>query len=123
MRAMRRSSVQGRGAGNDARFWFWDPSHFPDPVTPAAETFDLPAMAAGFSAAAAELRRPLAGQYVRVERGYVYFGVDVPSSPSDLAAAETAYHTTVAPRLDTALRDWGFDTDEISALKHDKALA
>jgi pyruvate,water dikinase len=63
-------------------------------------------MASGFAAAAAELRRPLAGQYVRVERGYVYFGVDVPPSPEALAAGEVAYQETVAPRIETALRDW-----------------
>jgi phosphohistidine swiveling domain-containing protein len=98
--------MRRRRAEVHARFWFWDPSHFPEPVTPAAETFDLPAMAAGFAAAAAELRRPLAGQYVRVERGYVYFGVDVPSSPEALAAGEATYQATVAPRVETALRDW-----------------
>ncbi|MGH2584504.1 MAG: PEP-utilizing enzyme [Dehalococcoidia bacterium] len=92
--------------GRPARFWFWDPSHFPRPVTPAAETFDLPAMAAGFAAAAAELRRPLAGQYVRVERGYVYFGVDVPRSQEELASREAAYHAAVAPLVDSALSDW-----------------
>lgn len=101
-----RADSRQRRADDRARFWFWDPSHFPEPVTPAAETFDLPAMAAGFAAAAAELRRPMAGQHVRVERGYVYFGVDVPASPAELAAAETEYHATIAPRLDTALRDW-----------------
>jgi pyruvate,water dikinase len=111
------TSVKGaddrqRRAEDRARFWFWDPSHFPEPVTPAAETFDLPAMAAGFAAAAAELRRPLAGQYVRVAHGYVYFGVDVPSSPAELTAAESRYQATVAPRLETALRDW---TDRYAA--------
>ncbi|MGD9894171.1 MAG: PEP-utilizing enzyme [Dehalococcoidia bacterium] len=101
-----RPEQRRRRVEEGAQFWFWDPSHFPEPVTPAAETFDLPAMARGFAAAAAELRRPLAGQYVRVERGYVYFGVDVPPTPAALAAGESVYQATVAPRLETALRDW-----------------
>lgn len=99
-------AVRPRPALDRSRFWFWDPSHFPKPVTPAAESFDLPAMSAGFAAAAAELRRPLAGQYVRVERGFVYFGVDVPSSREELVAREATYQATVAPRVDSALRDW-----------------
>lgn len=99
-------SVRVGSAADRARFWFWDPSHFPQPVTPAAETFDLPAMASGFAAAATELRRPLAGQYVRVERGYVYFGVDVPPSPEELTAREARYRKTVGPRIGTALADW-----------------
>jgi pyruvate,water dikinase len=98
--------VHLRGAEDRRRFWFWDPSHFPGPVTPAAETFDLPAMAAGFSDAAAELQRPLPGQYLRVERGFVYFGIDVPASPADLAAREARYRESVTPLLDTALDRW-----------------
>ena len=89
-----------------ARFWFWDPSHFPHPVTPAAETFDLPAMEAGFTAAATELRRPLAGQYVRVLRGFVYFGIDLPESSAALAERETRYRETVTRLVDDALARW-----------------
>jgi pyruvate,water dikinase len=88
------------------RLWFWDPSHFPQPVTPAAETFDLPAMQAGFIAAARELRRPLAGQYVRAVRGFVYFGVELPESAAALAAGEARYRETVTPLLDGALERW-----------------
>lgn len=94
-------------AGSDrTRFWFWDPSHFPRPVSTAAESFDLPAMAAGFAAAAAELRRALPAQYIRVERGYVYFGVDLPAGPEELARREAAYAATVGPLVETALAAW-----------------
>src|SRR5215211_5294321 len=92
-----RAHNRQRRAEGRARFWFWDPSHFPGPVTPAAEAFDLPAMAAGFAGAAAELRRALAGQYIRVERGYVYFGIDLPASPAELEAREAAARATIAP--------------------------
>src|SRR5215213_4773504 len=88
------------------RFWFWDASHFPHPVTPAAETLDLPAMARGFAAAAAELRRPLAGQHVLVVEGFVYFGIDIPSSPERLRELEAAYQQQIAPRIDRALHTW-----------------
>jgi pyruvate,water dikinase len=98
--------IRIRRAEDRRRFWFWDPSHFPGPVTPAAETVDLPAMAAGFRDAAVELQRPLAGQYMRVERGFVYFGVDVPASAADHAAREERYRQVVTPLLDEALDRW-----------------
>jgi pyruvate,water dikinase len=75
-------------------------------VTPAAETLDLPAMQAGFTAAATELRRPLAGQYVRAVRGFVYFGVELPRSAAALAAGEARYRETATPLLDGALERW-----------------
>lgn len=106
MSAARSFGSRAWSAGDRDRFWFWDPSHFPRPVTPAAETLDLPAMAAGFARAAAELRRPLPGQYVRTEHGFVYFGLDTPPSAEALARAEAAYAETVARRLDGALTSW-----------------
>jgi pyruvate,water dikinase len=98
--------VRVRSAEDRGRFWFWDPSHFPGPVSTAAETVELPAMAAGFAQAAAELRRPLPAQYIRVERGYVYFGVELPSGPEDLARREAESEATLDPLVGTALDRW-----------------
>jgi len=63
-------------------------------------------MARGFAAAAAELRRPLAGQHVLVVEGFVYFGIDIPSSPERLRELEAAYQQQIAPRIDRALHTW-----------------
>lgn len=104
MSATRRAA--SRRSASAQRFWFWDPSHFPRPVSPAAATFDLPAMASGFSAAARELARPLAGEHVRVERGAVYFGVDLPDSAATLARLEAAREHVINPRVENALVAW-----------------
>ena len=114
-------SVRLRSRADRARFWFWDPSHFPGPVTPAAESFDLPAMSQGFARAAAELRRPLPASHIRVERGFVYFGVDLPASAEGLASREAAYKETIAPLLDSAGARWR-DVYEPAARRLNHAL-
>jgi phosphohistidine swiveling domain-containing protein len=99
-------TVRVRPVADRARFWFWDPSHFPRPVSSAAETVELPAMAAGFAQAATDLRRPLPAQYIRVERGYVYFGVDLPAGPEELARREAESEAALDPLIETALDRW-----------------
>src|SRR5262245_18220143 len=99
-------AVRPRAAVDRGRFWFWDPTRFPGPVTTAAETVELPAMAAGFARAAAELRRPLPAQYISVRRGYVYFGVELPARPEELARREAESEATLDPLIEMALQRW-----------------
>jgi phosphohistidine swiveling domain-containing protein len=93
-----------------ARFWFWDQSHWPHPTTPLSATFELPAMAEGFTRACRVLRRPFPAYHVKVVNGFVYFGFDLVTDPAERAAAAAAHAATLAPRIADVARFW---TDEV----------
>jgi phosphohistidine swiveling domain-containing protein len=92
--------------GEEARFWFWDQSHWPHPTTPLAATLELPAMAEGFTRACRALARPFPAYHIKVVHGFVYFGFDLPPNADARGRAATAHAAVLAPRIADVARFW-----------------
>ena len=86
--------------------YFFDPMHFPRPITPLFASVAGPAFEYGFTKAARELDAPILGARVSIQNHY-YFNAFIPDLIDDEAEARAVSERAEATKcLPCSMRSW-----------------
>jgi pyruvate,water dikinase len=86
--------------GDEDRFWFQDVMHFPTPITPLTQTFQLPAFNEGGNRAIALLSMPILGFTYGAQNHYVYGSVmPFVGTPEEMEARMAQMQQTIGAIL------------------------